>query len=119
MRTILTWALWRRPRVEHQTLLAAAQATQTNVDRQKEVALVGQTIADAIWEEGLLKGRSEGRSEGALAEARQLLRQLLADRFGALSTAVLQRIDSAADLNRLRTAVLQVSRLTAVEELQV
>src|SRR5262249_56587912 len=83
MRIVLSWALWRRPRPEGQALLAAAEATQANADRQKEVRLMGQTIAESIWEEGRLKGQSEGKLE----IARQLLRQLLADRFGAVPEA--------------------------------
>src|SRR5206468_1141437 len=36
MRIILSWALWRRPGPERQTLLTAAQTTQSDVNRQKE-----------------------------------------------------------------------------------
>jgi predicted transposase YdaD len=119
MRIIVTWALTRRPRAERETLLSAAQATQTNVDRQKEVALVGQTIAEAIWEEGRLKGHAEGRSEGELSASRRLLRQLLEKRFGALPEAVLQRIESATDVERLTTATLEVLHMVTVEDLQL
>jgi hypothetical protein len=111
MRIILSWALWRRPRGEREALLAAARATQGNVERQKEVGLMGQTIAESIWEEGWLKGR--------LDVARRLLRQLLTDRFGAVPESVLQRIDGAADVDRLTAAALQVSRIATPEELQL
>jgi hypothetical protein len=114
MRIILSWALWRRPGAEREALLAVAQATQANIDRQKEVGFMGQTIAESIWEEGWLKGRSEGE----LQVARRLLRQLLADRFGAVPEAVVQRIDSVTDVDRLTAAALQVSRIAAPEDLQ-
>jgi hypothetical protein len=111
MRIILSWGLWRRPRAERQTLLAAAQATQTNVDRQKEVGIMGQTIAESIWEEGRIKGE--------LGMARRILRQLLEDHFGAVSEAVLQRIENATDADRLTAAARQVSRLAKPEDLQL
>jgi len=123
MRIILCWGLWRRPGAERQVLLAAAQATQTNVDRQKEVGLMGQTIAEAIWEEGRLKGHSEGRfegrSEGALDVARQILRELLEDKFGVVSEIVLQRIANATDVDRLKAAARHLSRLVKPEDLQL
>jgi hypothetical protein len=100
-------------------LLAAAQATQADVNRQKEVGLMGQTIAEAIWEEGRLKGRSEGHSEGELSASRRVLRQLLTERFGTLPETVLQRIEVARDLNRLMAAALQVSHLASPKDLQL
>jgi hypothetical protein len=111
MRIVLSWGLWRRPRAERQASLAAAQATQTNVDRQKEVGLMGQTIAESIWEEGRIKGE--------LAASRRILRQLLEDQFGAVSETVLQRIDSVTDVDRLTAAARHVSRLAKPEDLQL
>jgi flagellar biosynthesis/type III secretory pathway protein FliH len=100
-------------------LLAAAQATQSNVDRQKEVGIMGQTIAEAIWEEGRAKGLSEGLSEGELAASRRILRQLLEDHFGAVSETVLQCIGNATDVDRLTAAARQVSRLAKPDDLQL
>jgi hypothetical protein len=114
-RAALSWALWRRPRQEGQTLLAAALATQANVERQKEIKLMGQTIGEAIWEEGWLKGHSEGE----LKVARRMLRQLLTDRFGEVPEAVVQRIESATDVDRLTAAALRVSRIDNPEDLQL
>jgi hypothetical protein len=119
MRIILSWALWRRPRAERETLLAAAQAAQTNVNRQKEVGLMGQTIAESIWEEGLLKGRSAGEAAGRLQLAREMLRQLLADRFGSVPEAILQRIENTTDVDRLTAAARQVLHIAVPEELQL
>jgi hypothetical protein len=113
MRIILSWGMWRRPRGERPTLLAAAQVTQTNVNRQKEVGVMGQTIAESIWEEGLLKGRCEGE----LSMARRALRQLLIDRFGKVPEALLQRIESATDVDRLLAAAVQVRHIASAEEL--
>jgi predicted transposase YdaD len=115
MRIILSWALWRRPRQEGETLLAAALATQANVDRQKEVKLMGQTIAESLWEEGRLKGQLEGE----LKIARRLLQQLLANHFGAVPEAVLQQIEAVPDVDRLTAAALQISKLATPEDLQL
>ncbi len=123
MRIILTWALWRRPPAERQTLLTAAQTTQGNVERQKEIGLMGQTIAEAIWEEGwnkgLAKGIAEGQAQGELKSSRQLLRQLLEDRFGPLSESVRQRIEATTDIERVQAAVLQVLHVNSPEDLEL
>ena len=115
MRIILSWALWRRPETERQTLLAAAQATQADVNHQKEVVLMSQTIAESIWEEG----RGKGQSEGELKALRQTLRRLLADRFGSVPEAVLQRIESSNDVDRLTAAAVQVWHVATPEDLQL
>ena len=107
--------MWRRPRPERQSLLALAQQAQTNVERQKEVTLMGQTIAEEIWEEGRLKGRTEGEVNAS----RRLLRQLLIKRFGALPEAVTQRIDACTDLNQLSAAAEQVLSLDKLEDLRL
>jgi flagellar biosynthesis/type III secretory pathway protein FliH len=96
---------------------------------------MGQTIAEAIWEEGRAKGLTEGltkglteghskgltegRSEGELGMARRILRQLLEDHFGAVSETVLQRIENATDVDRLTAAARRVSRLAKPEDLQL
>ena len=69
--------------------------------------------------EGVAKGRREGLREGRLQTARTVLRDLLADRFGALPEAVLQRIEAATDPERLHAAVLQVRRLRQIDDLQL
>jgi hypothetical protein len=115
MRIILSWALWRRPRAEREILVAAAQAAQADVNRQKEVSLMGQTIAEAIWEEG----RSKGQGEGELSHARRMLRQLLTRRFGPLPEDVLQRIEAATDVERLTASGLEVLSMEKLDDLQL
>ena len=72
---------------------------------------MGQTIAESIWEEGRLKGQLE--------LSRRLLRQLLADRFGGVPEIVVQRIESATDVDRLTAAALQVRLIATPEDLQL
>jgi hypothetical protein len=67
----------------------------------------------------MAQGRTEGLLQGALQARRDDLRVLLEDRFGPLSASVLQRIESADDLNRLQTALRDVNRLQRIEDLQL
>ena len=96
---------------------------------------MGQTIAEAIFEEGREKGltqgltqgrtegrvegRAEGRVEGELQASRKMLQRLLEGRFGALPELIARRINGTSDLNRLQDAVLQVSRLEKLEDLSI
>jgi hypothetical protein len=72
---------------------------------------MGQTIAEAIWEEGWLKGETAG--------ARRVLRAYLTARFGQLLDPIVQRIESCTDLDRLTAAVQQVANLDKPEDLQL
>jgi hypothetical protein len=72
---------------------------------------MGQTIAEAIWEEGVLKGQLEA--------TREILQILLSGRFGPLPEGMLLRIESCTDLQRLKAAVLQVARLDKPVDLQL
>ncbi len=110
MRIILSWGLWRRPREERATLLAAAEAAQADVNRRKEIGLMGQTIAESIWEEGWTKGEEAG--------ARRVLQRVLTARFGQLPEDVVRRIAACTDLARLTAAAEQVLRLDKPEDLQ-
>jgi hypothetical protein len=129
MRIVLSWALWRRPGSERATLVTAAQAAQTDVNRQREVGHMGHTLGKTIWEEaheqgqakglaeGRIEGRAEGRTEGELSALRQSLRRLLAKRFGSVPEAVLQRIDSCTEVDRLMSAIDQILSVATPEDL--
>jgi hypothetical protein len=112
---VLVWALYCRPRVERQDLVESAQASQTNVARQKEVQGMGMTIAEALREEGKVEGEAKGRLEGA----REILCYLLETKFGRVPEPHLQRIQATTDLSRLKAAAGSVARLTSVDELQL
>ncbi len=117
LRAVWAWGHWRRPPAERAGLAAAAEASQTDLSRRQEVQVMANTIAEALLEEGMAKGREEGMAKGALLEARELLRGLLEERFGALPEALRQRIEGATDLARLRAACRQSLHLTKVDEL--
>jgi hypothetical protein len=76
---------------------------------------MGQTIAESIWEEGILKGRTEGE----LAASRRMLRRFLTARFGQLPDAVVQRIENCADVDRFTAAAKQAPGLDRPEDLQL
>jgi len=115
MRTILSWAQWRRPREEREALRAAGEAALTDANRQREVRTMGQTIGEAIWEEGRLKGETTGE----LRAARRILRQLLNTRFGTVPDGVVQRIEACTDLERLVAATQKVQALEKAEDVQL
>ena len=68
-----------------------------------------QTIAEAYIEEGVAKGQ--------LIASRETLRRQLTLRFGNVSNAVLEQIDSTTDLARLQNALDQVLQLKSLDEL--
>jgi hypothetical protein len=111
LNVILTWAANRRPLVEREPLMRAAEACQTSARGQQEVRAMTKTIAEGWMEEGMAKGQ--------VLSAQTILRVLLEDRFGSLPEAVLHRITACTDLDRLQTAVRQVSRMQTLEELQL
>src|SRR5262249_54943354 len=98
---------------------ALAQQAQTNVDRQREVTLMGQTIAEEIWEEGRLKGLTEGQTVGELRASRKKLRQLLAHRFGPLPEALNQAIEDITDAGRLDAAFERALQINDLADLQL
>jgi hypothetical protein len=120
---VLSWGLLRRPAAERDPLLIAAQSSQTDALRQDEVRRMSETIT-RTWEQELLargeaRGEARGRAEGQLAAAREILRLQLEDRFGPLPEELVQRIERADDLERLRAALQQVLHIAAPVELEI
>jgi hypothetical protein len=63
--------------------------------------------------------REEGRLEGELAARREDLLALLEKRFGPLPAALVERIRTASDINRLKAAIQQVLDIHSPDELQL
>jgi hypothetical protein len=82
-------------------------ASQADVVRQQEVRIMGQTIADALSD------------EGRLLTLKELLRRLLEKRFGTVPESILHQIDQATDPERLQSAVLEVGELQTPDELRL
>ena len=68
---------------------------------------MGQTIADALMEEGGLK------------VAREMLLELLKIRFKRVPKAVKDRIAQTTDITRLKSAHTQAAQLDKLEDLQL
>lgn len=72
---------------------------------------MAETISDTLYGRGV--------AEGELRHARGVLAQLLKDRFRKLPKAVTQKIEQATSVGRLDRAILQVPRLTSLDELEL
>jgi Putative transposase, YhgA-like len=111
---VLSWALRRRPAPEKGHIADVAKASQSHIDRQREVETMTRTLG-LSWEElERIKVAQEGLRTG-----RDILRALLEKRFGTLPEQVLQRIESATDAERLKAGVLQVLEISAPDELDL
>src|SRR5262249_22578869 len=108
---ILAWALHRRPREEHLSLIELARAAQMEGPQQGEVRAMGQTIAEALEE--------KGRHEGELREARNLLLGLLRRRFGRVPKALQQQIKATTDLKRLEEGLYRAAEVPSLDALQL
>ena len=70
---------------------------------------MGQTIAEAL--------REEGREQGSLTAMRAVLLAILKDRFGRIPKAVRQQIETTTDLAHLQACVIRASKIKALDEL--
>jgi hypothetical protein len=114
---LLSWSVRRRPSRERPELVALAAGSHDNVAARREVEVMTQAVEQTWEQEMLARGEARGELRGELRALRQALRGLLERRFGPLSEALLQRIDQADDVNRLRASVLQVLQMTTLDEL--
>ncbi len=110
MRIVLTYASWRRPLAEREPLVETA--LRINPTRQAEVQQMTQTIAEAWIEEG----RARGRAEGELLAYRDSLRRFLSLQFHPVPGAILQRIETCIDVERLKTAIDRVPQMKSLDE---
>jgi hypothetical protein len=67
----------------------------------------------------VLEWISEGETKGELRTQRENLRLLLEHRFGPLPPALVQRLETSTDLERLRAAFRQALNLPRLEDLQL
>lgn len=79
-----------------------------------------QQTVNETWVEWAEKHYTElGRNEGALRTCREILRAQLEEHFGPLPESLVQRIESSADLDKLKAAILQVLHVNAPDELRL
>ncbi len=107
LEAMLTWSYTHRPPTERNALQTEAVAAQKDRFRRQEIKAMGQTIADALMEEGGLK------------VAREMLLELLKIRFKRVPKAVKDRIAQTTDITRLKSAHTQAAQLDKLEDLQL
>jgi len=124
---VLHWALFRRPRREHQQVLAAARDSHKNVELQREVEAMNVQVEKTYEEELIEKYREMAASAVARAEAgaeargtasglRFALQALLEQRFQSLPDELRQRI-ATADLDNLKAAYASALTIQSLEDL--
>jgi hypothetical protein len=101
LRFLLGWAHFKRPKAERPAWQQTATGLITDADRRRETATMGQTIAEAIFEEGEIKGRQEGLHDGACRHAREAIVRVVRKRLGVPNQAVREALDKITDLDRL------------------
>jgi hypothetical protein len=109
LRLVLGWALYSRPHSDGDELVTLAQASQLHVPNRQEVKIMGQTIAEAL--------REEGREEARLLTVREMLRTVLENRFGGLPETLTQRIETITDLQQLKSWVAKAVQATSLDEI--
>jgi hypothetical protein len=106
---VLSWSMRRRPPEEKDDWQQTVLTSQENAVHNEEVHAVSEvawkTMEDVVEERGELKGR------------RNALKEVLEEKFGPLPEPLIQRIDTTADLDRLRAAARQVLHISALDEL--
>ncbi len=110
---LLIWSYANRKEAEYPALQAEAAAQLSDTLHRQEFLKMSVQTGETIYGRGV----REGRAEGQLLSLRDVLQELLAKRFGALSEAVKQRIDTATDPDRLRRAVVDADQLKSLDEL--
>jgi hypothetical protein len=101
-----------REEAEHKPLEERVTDSVQDDARRKEVFAVGQTIADALREEG----HKKGRKEGLLEAKRDALVRLLRNRFGKVPAAVGKLIKATDRLDLLDTWFDQASVANKLED---
>jgi hypothetical protein len=112
---LISTALLRRPRREHDGLLAAAVEACTDPARKEEIRTMFERL-EQCWEAELL---AHGRAEGALQNCREVLWVLLEDRFGPLPNALAHRIERTQNQEQFMSCIRQVRNLNSLDDLQM
>jgi hypothetical protein len=103
--------LHRRDVEEQPELLSIVNETVTNNRRREEVAKMGRTAAQALMEEGEVRG--------ALKTGQEFLIEFMHSKFGPIPNNVEQRIKAIEDINSLRELTRRVPKANSIDELNI
>src|SRR5262249_43944667 len=106
----------RRPGWEEALKEGNVTQSQQVLEWQAEAAARGGARGEGA---GAARRRGRGEARGALRDRREALRTLLEDRFGALPEALLKKIESTDDLDRLKQVFQQALRLEQLTDLKL
>jgi hypothetical protein len=115
---VISWALRRRAKAERERITAVAKASQSNHVHQAEAETMAKSLGMS-WEQEEKVLVAESARQADLQARKEMLRSLLEKRFGSLPDALLQRIDSTTDVERLKAGLLQVLEISAPDELDL
>jgi predicted transposase YdaD len=107
----------RRERQEWQGLAQVILDVVQARGRREEIEQMGKTIAEELIEEGKELGKEQGLQQGILQAKREDLRRLLRAKFGPLPPAVIERIETLADVNQLDTLLEHLLTAGSLEEM--
>ena len=103
--------LHRRDAEEQPSLLSVVSETVKDHQRREEVSKMGRTAAQALMEEGELRG--------ALRASREALLKFMQARFSHVPNAVEQKILQIRDMDKLSTLIERAARANSINEISV
>jgi len=103
--------LHRREKEEQPELISLVSETVTDHQRREEVLKMGRTAAQALMEEGEVRG--------ALKTGQEFLIEFMHSKFGQLPNNVEQRIKAIEDINRLRDLTRRVPKANSIDEIGI
>jgi len=104
-----------RERPEQANLRETIEASVHAGEHRQEVIGMGQTIAEALREEG----RQEGRQQAEVRLRRKILLRQLKDKFGDLPTKTIRTIKASADVDKLDRWLDGVVTADSLEALKI
>ncbi len=101
----------RRDREERLELISLVDEMTKDRNRREEVAKMGRTAAQALMEEGEVRG--------ALRTGQEFLIEFMQSKFGSIPNSVERQIKSIRDINRLRELTRRIPKANSVDEIGI
>jgi len=101
----------RRDEEERPEMISVLNETVRDRNRREEVLKMGRTAAQALMEEGEVRG--------ALRTRQEVLLELMQDKFGSVPDRVERQIKAIRDMNRLRELTRRVPKANSVDEIGI